>query len=404
MGLKLRTVPGGTITSPRGFQAGAAFAGMKTLGEDRRDLAILYSETPCTATGVFTSTKIKAAPVVISQKHLAKGCAQAIVANSGRSNAFTGEQGLEDAAEMAALTAAKLGLGPGEVLVASTGVTGVRLDMETIGAAIKGLTLSRQGGHDMAQAITTTDTFTKEEAIAFELGGREVTVGGIAKGAGMIHPDLCTLLCFLTTDAAVDGDFLRKAFRRVMAVSFNMLTIDGDTSPNDTVVLLANGVAGNDPIRGGVGAEAFQRALEGVCIHLAKCIARDGEGATKLIEVTVEGALTEQEARMAARTVASSPLVKTAVYGADPNWGRILAAVGRSGAEVVESKIDLFFDDICLLKGGTPLPFSREEARAVLSRTEVPIRIYLNLGTAKGTAWGCDLTEEYIRLNSAYTT
>ncbi|MBM4432612.1 MAG: bifunctional glutamate N-acetyltransferase/amino-acid acetyltransferase ArgJ, partial [Chloroflexi bacterium] len=282
---------------------------------------------------------------------------------------------------------------------------GERLPMNLVRAGIDQIVLSKEGGHELARAIMTTDTVPKEIAVAVKADGSKLTIGGIAKGAGMIHPNLATLLCFLTTDAAVEPDFLRLALRKAADVSFNMISIDGDTSPNDTVLILANGKAGNKPIsKKSREADAFQKALDRVCIYLAKCIARDGEGATKLIEVTVSGAPTASKARMAARTVVSSPLVKSAVHGNDPNWGRILAAVGRSGVEVVELKIELYIGKTCVVKDGLPLPFDKVELVKVLKKSEVPISLNLNLGTAKATAWGCDLSEEYVTINSQYTT
>jgi glutamate N-acetyltransferase/amino-acid N-acetyltransferase len=277
--------------------------------------------------------------------------------------------------------------------------------MELISSGIEKVALSKEGGHELAQAITTTDTFAKERAVALELGGAEVIIGGIAKGAGMIHPDLATLLCFLATDVAIDADFLEQALRQAADLSFNMLTIDGDTSPSDTLLILANGLAGDRKIEeGSAVAKAFQAALDEVCIYLAKCIARDGEGATKLIEVAVEGALSAADARVAARTVACSPLVKAAVHGNDPNWGRIIAALGRSGAEIDCSKIDLFLNSICLMKGGSPRPFDENEVREAMKGAEVPIKVCLNLGGYAATAWGCDLSEEYVTINAEYTT
>jgi len=393
----------GTITSARGFFAGATHAGLKTSGG--LDLGILYSEAPCTVAGLFTTNRVKAAPVHLCQKHLADSRAQAIVVNAGCANACTGEQGMADAAAMSHLVAKKLGIAPEDVLVASTGVIGRGLPMELVAKGIEKVALLREGGHELAEAITTTDTFAKERALALELGGKDIVIGGVAKGAGMIHPNLATLLCFLATDAAVEGDFLSRALREAVDVSFNMITIDGDTSPNDMVLLLANGLAGNAIIGEGTAeAEAFGQALTEVCIYLAQCIARDGEGATKLIEVTVEGALSLDDARVAARTVAGSPLVKAAIYGNDPNWGRIIAALGRSGAEIEEAKIDLFLNNICLMERGCPRPFDQEEASNAMKGTEVPIRVRLNLGEAKATAWGCDLTEGYVIINSEYTT
>jgi len=327
----------------------------------------------------------------------------AVVVNSGCANACTGEQGLADAAEMAGLAAGVIGVSPEDVLVASTGVIGQLLPMERLRAGMRQITLSRDGGQALARAIMTTDTVPKEAAVKSDEGG--FTIGGVAKGAGMIHPDLATFLCFLTTDASVEADFLKFALRRAADVSFNMVSIDGDTSTNDAVLLMANGMVGNEPIsQGSRQAEVFQQALNQLCVYLAKSMARDGEGATKLIEVTVGGAPSVAAARLAARTVVSSPLVKAAIYGNDPNWGRIVAAVGRSGVEVVEEKIDLYLGDICLVRAGCPLPFDREEAVRLLNGSEVSILLNLNLGSATATAWGCDLTEEYVTINSHYTT
>jgi len=306
---------------------------------------------------------------------------------------------------MAKLAAESMGLSPEDVLVASTGVIGQPLPMKLIRAGIERIVLSAEGGHKLAKAIITTDTVPKETAVAVKIEGSEFIVGGVAKGSGMIHPNLATMLCFLTTDAALALDFLKLALRKAVDVSFNMVSIDGDTSPNDMVLIMANGLAGNEPIsQGSAQADVFQQALNEVCIYLAKSIACDGEGATKLIEVTVNGAPSVAEARLAARTVVSSPLVKTAVHGSDPNWGRIIAAVGRSGVEVVESKIDLYIGDSCLVAGGRPLPFNKQSLVRVLEGSEVPISLNLNLGTATATAWGCDLSEEYVTINSQYTT
>jgi glutamate N-acetyltransferase/amino-acid N-acetyltransferase len=395
----------GTVTSPRGFLAGAAFANIKASRERPFDLAILYSDAPCAAAAVFTTNKIKAAPVVLCRNRLQTGIAQAVVANSGCANACTGEEGLGDAEQMASIVARKLGLSAEAVMVASTGVIGTRLPMDRIKSGIERIVLSPDGGHDLAHAIMTTDTVTKEIAVSIPINGEQVIIGGVAKGAGMIHPDLATMLCFLTTDAAVDPDFLQTALQRAVDISFNMITVDADTSPNDTVLLLANGLAGNAVLNGdSPDADSFQSALDQVCVYLARCIAADGEGATRLIEVTVEGALSTRDARIAARTIAGSPLVKTAVHGADPNWGRVLAAAGRSGAEMVEARIDLYLDHLCLVRDGIALPFDNSEAIAILKQDEVRFRLCLNLGEGQATAWGCDLTEEYIAINGDYTT
>jgi len=394
-------VPTGTVTTPSGFTAGAIYAGIKK--EENPDLAILASEVPCVAVGVLTRNKIKAAPVVLCQQRLAGAKAVGVVVNSGCANACTGEQGMADAREMAALAAGVIGAPPEQVLVASTGVIGQMMLMERIRNGIKQISFSRDGGHEMARAIMTTDTVPKEAAVRVSGGG--YTIGGVAKGAGMIHPDMATFLGFLATDARVDPAFLRTALKEAVDVSFNMVSIDGDTSTNDTLLLLANGLAGNEIISSGTAqAEAFQQALDGLCIHLAKAMARDGEGATKLFEVAVRGASDRAEARQMARTVVSSPLVKAAAYGNDPNWGRILAAAGRSGAEMVESKVDLYLADICLLKAGRPQPFDHAEAVKHLNKTEVAFTLNLNLGEGSAVAWGCDLTENYAEINSHYTT
>jgi len=405
MEVRIEVVPQGSVTSPEGFQAGATYAGIKERAEDSLDLAILCSEVPCVAVALFTTNRVRAAPVALSQERLRNRRAVAVVANSGCANACTGEQGLADAAEMADLVARSMSLSPEDVLVASTGLIGQRLPMKLIRAAIGQIVLSGDGGHKLARAIMTTDTVPKETAVAVRVGKDRFTIGGVAKGSGMLHPDLATLLCFLTTDAAVDADFLQLSLRRSVDASFNMVSIDGDTSPNDTVLIMANGRAGNEVItHGGRLAGAFQQALDRVCTSLARSIAGDGEGATKLIEVTVSGAPSVAEARLAARTVVSSPLVKAAIHGSDPNWGRIIAAVGRSGVDVVESKIDLYMGDICLVSGGKPVPFSESRVRGVLGGGEVHIGLQLNLGTATATAWGCDLSEEYVTINSQYTT
>jgi len=398
MEAKIELIPEGSVTSPGGFFAGATSAGINRRARDKPDLGILFSEAPCVAAALFTTNRLKSAPVVLSQQRLKQGKAGAVVVNSGCSNAFTGEEGLANAAEMAKLAAEGVGISPDDVLVASTGVIGLPLPMKRIRSGIDKISLSRDGGHELAKAMMTTDTFAKETAVRVGVGDSEFAIGGVAKGSGMIHPELATLLCFLTTDAALDKDFVQKALKKAVDTSFNMVSIDGDTSPSDMVLIMANGMAGSVP------ADAFEQGLEQVCVYLAKCIARDGEGATKLIEVTVGGAPSKLEARKAARTVVSSPLVKAAIHGADPNWGRIMAAVGRSGVEVVESKLDLYIGNICLVKDGHQLPFDTEKVVAVLRSSEVPITLQLNLGTATATAWGCDLSEEYVTINSQYTT
>jgi glutamate N-acetyltransferase/amino-acid N-acetyltransferase len=342
---------------------------------------------------------------MVTQERLPLEQARAVVVNSGCANASVGKSGLNDAIAMSELAARKLEVPTESILVASTGVIGKRLPMKRIEAGIGQIGVSRDGGHELARAIMTTDSVPKEAAVSVRVGESEFTIGGIAKGSGMVHPDLATLLCFLVTEAAVSLDFLRRSLEGAVAVSFNMVSVDGDTSPNDMVLLMSNGQAGNELIQeNGPLADSFQRALTELCVYLAKGIARDGEGATKLIEVTVNGAASLKSAGLAARVVVASSLVKAAVHGNDPNWGRIIAALGRSGVEVVESKIDLYIGSVCLVKAGLPLAYDLEGVVRVLASSEVPIRVELNLGTASATAWGCDLSEEYVTINSDYMT
>ena len=326
-------IPSGTITSVPGFLAGAIHAGIKS--ENELDLAILYSKTPCNAVGVFTTNQIKSAPVILSQRHLLQRRAQAIVVNSGCANACLGEQGIADASEMARLTARKLAIGTEDILVASTGIIGIPLPMDCVKNGIEQIKLRQEGGHDLARAIMTTDTKPKEIAARVDIEKSKFIIAGVANGAGMIHPDMATMLCFIAANAMVEVDFLQSSLQKAVDVSFNMISVDGDTSPSDCVLLLANGLAGNEII-GFNNGEVFQEALNKVCTYLAKSIARDGEGATKLIEVTVEGAISQAEARRAARVIASSTLVKTAIHGNDPNWGRIVTALGQSDVEIRE--------------------------------------------------------------------
>ena len=401
----MQPLPEGTLTSPKGFLAGAAYAGLKTASDGQRDVGLLFSETPCAVAGVFTQNKFRAAPVHWCQAVVQRSNAQALVVNSGNANAGTGEQGHRDAAQMAVLAAEHLGLDRHEVLVASTGVIGVTMPMEKIHQGITAAHPSKDGGHEFMQAMMTTDTFPKTIAYPVRLSEGQGVIGGAAKGAGMIHPNMATLLAFVTTDLAVEPNFLRMALQEAADRSFNMITIDGDTSTNDTLLLLANGAAGNAPIiAGGPDAHAFQEALDETCTYLAKQVARDGEGATTLMEVQVQGAVSLTDARLVARTVAGSSLVKSAVYGNDPNWGRILAAAGRSGAELAQEKVDVFIGDTCLMREGQPQPFDRKGASALLKQPEVVIQLHLHLGQAQAAGWGCDLTEEYVRFNAEYTT
>lgn len=399
----MEQIASGSITSPRGFSAGVTAAGVKKAG---LDLCIVASDRPALGAGVFTTNKVKAAPVYLCQRHLHDGTIRAIVVNSGNANACTHERGMSDALEMARLTGERLGVEATEVLVASTGVIGVHLPMEKIRAGIAAIQLSPDGGAEAARAIMTTDTRPKTVAFRLDIGGHTVTIGGMAKGAGMIHPNMATMLGFLATDAALaDHDLARLALREAVENSFNLISIDGDTSTNDTLILLANGAAENPPIHPGTPEAAlFQQALNAAAAELAKAVARDGEGATKLIEVQVRGAKSRGDARIAARAVAASNLVKAAVYGADPNWGRILCAVGYSGAEVDQEIADIRIGNAQLMKDGDILPFDKKTASAELAGPDVFIYVDLHLGDGEATAWGCDLTEGYVDINAKYTT
>jgi len=401
---KIEFLPGGTITTPAGFLAGATNANIKG-NSTKADIGILFSEKTCVACGVFTRNKIKAAPVLLSRSYLKQGAAQALLANSGCANACTGARGMRDAKKATRLAAAGLGLKPEDVLVASTGVIGVNLPMRKIEKALDCIALSRDGGHTLAHAIMTTDTFAKEVAVRVITGKREFTIAGIAKVAGMIHPDMGALLCFVTTDAKLEPGFAKAALKRAADVSFNLISVDGDTSTNDTLLLMANGLAGGAQITAGSdAAEAFEEGLKQVCVFLAKLIASDGEGATKLIEVVVFGASSDKAARQAARTIISSSLVKTAIHGADPNWGRIVAALGRAGIRINEKKIDVNIGGVPVMAAGTPLDYDRKALIKLLKGKEVSITVSLNLGKGSATAWGCDLSKEYVSINAEYTT
>lgn len=394
---------GGGVTSAKGYRAGAVACGIKKTGA--LDLVIIASDRPAAVAGVFTTNKVRAAPVELSERNVKRAVARGIVANSGNANCCTGEQGMADAREMAELAAARIGASAEEMVVASTGVIGVHLPMDLIRRGIPRIELSPSGGAAAARGIMTTDTVPKEWAVTTTIDGATITVGGTSKGSGMIHPNMATMLAFITTDAAVEPSFLQTAVRRAADVSFNMISVDGDTSTNDTLVVLANGAAENSPIRENtLEAERFQEALDAVAIQLAKAIARDGEGATKLIEVLVEGAATLADARTAARAVVSSSLFKAAVYGADPNWGRILCALGYSGASVDPSKADILIGDVCLMREGKIQPFDRAAAIAQMAGPDVFVRANLHLGSASSRAWGCDLTEKYVDINGRYTT
>jgi len=402
---RLERLAGWGVTAASGFLAGATYAGIK--GEHaafKLDLGLLYSEVPADSAGMFTTSRIPGQPVKVSRARVGRPV-RAVIVNSGCANVATGEEGLHNALEMTQLAAAKLGIDPMEVLVASTGVIGTQLPMDRIRAAVPAIVLSREGGADFARAITTTDSRTKEIAFEVWTGAGSFRIGGAAKGAGMIHPNMATMLAFITTDAAVAPGFLQACLRDAVEATFNQIDIDGDMSTSDTVFLLANGTSGTGPVdAGSPAAEAFRTALNEVCLHLAREIARDGEGAQHLIQVTVGGARSLAEARRAARAVASSVSLKAAVYGRDPNWGRVVAALGASGVDLDESRLTIRLGEVTLFREGRPVPFDREAARRYLESPEIEFAISLNLGPYQASAWASDLTEEYVRLNSVYTT
>ncbi len=393
----------GGVTAPQGFLAAAVSAEIRY--PDRRDLALLYSEVPAVAAALYTQNKVQAAPIVVTREYLQDGRAQAVVINSGIANAGTGQPGLADARRTAELVAEALKLKTEDVAVASTGVIGMRLPMERVAAGIAqaAASLSAEAGNEAAQAIMTTDTRPKEIAIKVDLGGHFITIAGMAKGSGMIHPNMATMLAFLTTDAEVDPVFLHQALTEATRLSFNMITVDGDTSTNDMVIILANGQAQTPRILGdGRDAVAFQQALNAVTQYLAKEIARDGEGATRLIEVRIQGAASLSDAQKAGRAIAGSSLVKSAVYGQDANWGRILAAAGYSGAEFDPEQTTIWLGEVLVAEQGTPVPFDEDEARRVLAADTVVITADLGAGNARAVAWGCDLTFDYIKINANY--
>lgn len=400
-----RPVRGG-VTAPAGFLAAGLHAGIKK-GPDL-DLALVLSEREGPIAGLLTTNRLPAAPVVLDRRHLRRGRGRAIIVNSGNANACTGKAGLAHAVEMAALVANGLRAPLHSVFVGSTGVIGQPLPMGAIRRAIPRLIgkVRRAGGAEAARAILTTDTRVKECAVQAQVGGRLITVGGMAKGAGMVHPDMATMLAYLTTDAVISRAALQQALRAAVGESFNCITIDGDTSTNDTVLCLANGMAGNGSLTpGSAGYRAFQRMLAAVCRRLALEVCRDGEGVTKLVQVVVTGARSGADAARVARTVATSTLVKTALFGEDANWGRIVAAAGRSGAVVDPARLKLDFEGVPVLKGGTPEGKDAErKASAIVRRKEFAITLDLGLGPGRAQVWTTDLSYEYVRINASYRT
>lgn len=395
----------GSITFAKGFLASGVACGIKKSGKS--DLAILYSESPATVAGVYTVNQVKAAPVQVTSKRVLGGTARAVVINSGNANACTGEPGLKDAEKMASLVGHHLGLAEKEVLVSSTGVIGRYLPMDKVAAGIESASraLSVEGGEEAARAICTTDTFVKEYSLTVSVGGKPVRVGGMAKGAGMIHPNLATLLAFITTDAAVDAAVLKQALTQAVAKSFHCITIDGDCSTNDMVLVMANGRAGNKPVKSlaGDGLKLAQ-ALTTVCQELARRVVLDGEGATKFIEVKVKGAPTFEAARECAMAVAKSSLFKTAMFGMDANWGRILAALGTSPVKINPAKVDISFGPLKVAKDGAAVDFSEAKALGLLKRKEVEVLIDLKSGKGEAAVYTSDLSYDYVKINASYRT
>ncbi|MCH2658547.1 MAG: bifunctional glutamate N-acetyltransferase/amino-acid acetyltransferase ArgJ [Dehalococcoidia bacterium] len=400
-------IPQGGVTTPQGFIAGAVSTGIKTYGQEPfYDLGVILSNSPCTVAGVFTRNQVKGSSVIHNQNLLKNGHGgKAIFANSGNANVATGEQGFIDTNNIAQLTAKKFNLRPDDVWIASTGVIGRVLPMNQIQTGIESLNLEDNGGNSFAQAIMTTDTRSKEIAIRFLIDEQSYYIGACAKGSGMIHPNLATMLAFITTDIAVDSQWLQQTLEKVVNKTFNMLDIDMDTSTSDTVLILSNGAAENIPINENhEAAPIFCEALEFVTTYLTKELARDGEGAETLIELYVSGASQESDAKSAARTVVSSPLVKTMITGKDPNWGRLIAAIGRSDALVEQDKVSISIEGHLILDQGTPTDINLQVVIDAMYTNELKIHIDLGLGNYSSTAWGCDLTSEYVRINGEYTT
>lgn len=407
MGIKIIT---GGVTAARGFKAASTAAGIKY--KDRQDMAMIYSQEPCRSAGTFTTNIVKAAPVKWDKNQVTSGApARAVVINAGIANACTGEEGMGYCGQTAEAAALALGISAESVLVASTGVIGMQLPMDRITAGVKALAPlldgSLESGTGASRAIMTTDTKNKEVAVRFELGGTTVTMGGMCKGSGMIHPNMCTMLSFVTTDAAISKELLQEALSQDIQDTYNMISVDGDTSTNDTVLLLANGLAGNKEItEKNEDYHTFCRALKIVNETLAKKMAGDGEGCTALFEVKVVGAETKEQAKILAKSVICSSLTKAAIFGHDANWGRILCAMGYSGAQFDPEKVDLYFESAAgkmqIIKDGVAVDYSEEQATRILSEPEVTAVADIKMGDAKAAAWGCDLTFDYVKINADY--
>lgn len=396
----------GGITAPTGFKAAGVKAGLKKSG--KLDLALIYSTVPASVAAVFTTNTMAAAPVIVSRAAVEHGTASAVIVNSGCANACTGPQGLIDAKAMAHITGQLLGIKEQEVIVSSTGIIGVNLQMDKIEAGIKLAVdeLDEQGYEKATTAIMTTDTFPKSCAYEFQLGGKTVRIAGIAKGSGMIHPNMATMLCFITTDAAIRPAILKQGLTEAVNVSFNMISVDGDSSTNDMTSVLANGMAGNTLIdtTDSIEYKTFVAALTKVCIYLAQQVVRDGEGATKFLEITVQGATNPADAKKAVMAIAKSPLVKTAFFGEDANWGRILCAVGYSEATVIQEKVSLSIGDVVIVKDGVGASYDEKHLKDIMAAEDIVVTVDLGLGDSKATMWTCDFSYEYVKINGEYHT
>ncbi|MCL2838666.1 MAG: bifunctional glutamate N-acetyltransferase/amino-acid acetyltransferase ArgJ [Oscillospiraceae bacterium] len=403
----LKFIDGG-VCAPTGFKAAGVHCGIRK-GKTKKDLALIVSDVPANAAAVYTQNLVKAAPIYVTQQNLQNGKATAVVCNSGNANTCNAD-GMEKAFAMCELTASALNISASDVLVASTGVIGQPLDLEPIRAGIPALVseLSTSGGASAAEAIMTTDTFAKEVAVEIEIDGTPVKIGGIAKGSGMINPNMATMLGFLTTDAKAESDVLASILKNAADISFNRVSVDGDTSTNDTLTIMANGKSGVKISPKTAAYEQFEEALKGVCVALAKMLAKDGEGATKLIECVVSGAPDVKSAELVADSVINSPLVKTAMFGNDANWGRILCAIGYAGARLDVNSIDVAIKSVAgsvlVCQNGAGVAFSEEDALSILQCDEVIIDIALNQGDYGATAWGCDLSYDYVKINGDYRT
>ncbi len=391
------------VTAPQGFRAGVIACGIKS-DATIKDLAILASDVPCVAAGTFTTSNTRAAPVIVCQERLRSGRAQAVIVNSGNANCATGELGLRNAYSMTEFVANRLNLEEELVLCSSTGIIGRQLPIEKVQAGVAAIELNTDQGNAFSEAILTTDTHPKRIALEFQIEGSTVRLGGVTKGAGMIYPNMATMLCYLTTDAAIEHGWMKTELQAAVADSFNMMAMDGDMSTNDTCILFANGLAGNTPINPQhPEAGTFREALRRVTQYLAREMARDGEGATKLMTVHVHGAQDKADAIKAARAITVSPLWQCALAGGDPNWGRIVAALGASGCKLDQSNYDIFIGDVQVMKQGLAAYYDQNAARAAMAGSEVTISINLHLGEGLATAWGCDLTHGYIDENTLYT-